>query len=465
MPLHQIKNNLESNLNQYQKKALIHLKKSLAINAFHIPTLLLISEIYLKIKKYNEVDLLIKSALSSNLKSPELYFILSKKNLACQNFEKAIEYIDKAISKNNKCVKYYKFAIEIFDSYDLNHLSTRYLERIIDLSPNDGEAYYKLSKTISINDNLEKKIKLLETASGIIPNFHDAIFELGKLYFLSFSNEKIGSQNKENLIEKAKQHFSSLVNSDSFQGISFYNLGKIERCLKNLNNSIAFYKKAMDFDTSKGIASFQLGEVYFLKNNLKKSELFFNKALKSGVRKGNCFFQLGEIFLSKDSKNKAIECFKRAKTELTTEKTNLEFKSKKSAEVYDFDLAKYYLNKSIKVGAILSKAQLYIYKFGESKGFEDSIKLITKIIDMDYSNFDAHFEIGLVYLQMGQLKKAKNSMELACEINWEHVESHFELGKIEMLDKNFEKSKMHFQIVSDIQPNNNKVTKYLKNFN
>ena len=77
-----------------------------------------------------------------------------------------------------------------------------------------------------------------------------------------------------------------------------------------------------------------------------------------------------------------------------------------------------------------------------------------KIIDLDFDNFEAHYELGIVHLSFKEIDKAQKSFEYACELNWEHINSHLQVARISLMKKKREKSKMHYQIVLDLEPNN-----------
>ena len=124
------------------------------------------------------IDDLIVNSIKRGLKSSEFHYLLAKKNLYCSSFEEAKSQIDQAINSEKNILKYYKLAIKILQNYNAEHLASPYLEMIIKLDPNDGNAYYLLSKLITQKENYKKKISLLEVTNDLISDHHQSQFVL-----------------------------------------------------------------------------------------------------------------------------------------------------------------------------------------------------------------------------------------------------------------------------------------------
>ena len=110
-----------------------------------------------------------------------------------------------------------------------------------------------------------------------------------------------------------------------------------------------------------------------------------------------------------------------------------------SANLNDFDRARQLYTDSLNIKKLISKTHLYIHKINPPSSLDDQQKNLMKIIDLDFDNFEAHYELGIVHLSFKEIDKAQKSFEYACELNWEHINSHLQLARISLMKKSVKK--------------------------
>lgn len=444
------------------KDALLHLNKALDIDPNHIPSISLISEIYLTKGMYTELENLVNDTLVNNFDNPELYYILARKNLICSKLDKSLEYIEKAIAGSKIEIRFYKLAIEVHEKNNSSHQSVPYLEKMIELCPNDGTLYYKLSRLIKGDHTTEKKLLLLETTLDLIPKHYPAMHDMALLYLNYLLPREKDKLIKQQHIKKAKDYLISLLSSELFKPKSFLMLGKLEILFGTKQKAIEFLENATLFNETKGQASFELGEISLSLGSNEEALRYFRTSIKLGTEKGKSLFKLGTIFLELGKREKSIEFFKMCESSIQIEVDKLIKESEVHANILDFESAKLCIRYSLELKKILSNAMLNIYQLTNRAVSDDSIKILHDILSVSYTNPDVHYQIGILYLKNGNLDKAKEYFTSACEINWEHILSHLELGKIAIKEANYTSSKMHLQIVLDLQPNHRESTSLLK---
>ena len=438
------------NNNISNELALFHLRKSLSIDPNHIPTISLICEIYLINKKFDMIEDLIVNSIKRGLKSSEFHYLLAKKNLYCSSFEEAKFQIDQAINAEKNILKYYKLAIKILQNYKAEHLASPYLEMIIKLDPNDGNAYYLLSKLITQKENYQKKISLLEVTNDLISDHYQAQFDLA----VSHMDTLHESNDSQNDYIKIKNIFSRLLRIDQYRPKVLYKLGELKLIKNNFPEAIKLFEESTKHDETKGIASYKIANLKLLNEDFKSANLYFKKSFECEFKQAECSFNIALIHYQGEEPQRAFDEFKKAELLLNLEKKELEKESKKSANLNDFDRARQLYTDSLNIKKLISKTHLYIHKINPPSSLDDQQKNLMKIIDLDFDNFEAHYELGIVHLSFKEIDKAQKSFEYACELNWEHINSHLQLAHISLMKKKREKSKMHYQIVLDLEPNN-----------
>ena len=194
------------------------------------------------------IEDLIVNSIKRGLKSSEFHYLLAKKNLYCSSFEEAKFQIDQAINAEKNILKYYKLAIKILQNYKAEHLASPYLEMIIKLDPNDGNAYYLLSKLITQKENYQKKISLLEVTNDLISDHYQAQFDLA----VSHMDTLHESNDSQNDYIKIKNLFSRLLRIDQYRPKVIFKLGELKLIRNNFPEAIKLLEESTKHDETKG---------------------------------------------------------------------------------------------------------------------------------------------------------------------------------------------------------------------
>ena len=93
----------------------------------------------------------------------------------------------------------------------------------------------------------------------------------------------------------------------------------------------------------------------------------------------------------------------------------------------------------------------------------NDINLLLKSIEIHDQNPKAYFELGLIEKKIGNLVKAKDYFEKACNLNWDYIESHYHLSKVEIDMGNIENAKFHIEVVCNMNESFKDSKEFLKN--
>ena len=154
-----------NNLDSIQKKAIKHLKIALRNDHEHLPSIVSLCDILIESKNYDEAQIILKTAVKQSTESAALYYQQAKISFKILCYEEALSCIKKSINLQANESKSYWLAYEILLASNQQHLAIPYLEKLTDLSPLDGKAFFELAKLLHNSSELVRKKLLLENFS------------------------------------------------------------------------------------------------------------------------------------------------------------------------------------------------------------------------------------------------------------------------------------------------------------
>lgn len=92
----------------------------------------------------------------------------------------------------------------------------------------------------------------------------------------------------------------------------------------------------------------------------------------------------------------------------------------------------------------------------EKNRLQGELMFFKKILASDETNDSAHFKIGLIYYQMGELEKAFVEMKQASKLNPQHPGYHYNLGLVLSEMRRLDEAVSEWQNVLELEPNNEK---------
>ena len=159
-------------------------------NPKHIPSVLLLSDILFEEQKYDQVQTLIDRVKDDIEGMAEINYLQSKLFFIKRNYAEAFEFIDKAISKNSNHIESYRLGADICNKANDQINEIRYLEKLIDLEPLNGNAHLRFANLITDSTDFDRKKLLLEISADLLPHSTEPIWELAKLHLSLLGNPK-----------------------------------------------------------------------------------------------------------------------------------------------------------------------------------------------------------------------------------------------------------------------------------
>lgn len=210
------------------------LRKAEELDPVNKNALLKLAEAYLLLKDYQNVFGYTKRTLDLDKMNPKAYFLrgfayteLGDTALAIRNFQAAADQDQ----------NYYEAYLELGAIYSAqkNPLAAGYLETATRIAPGRGEAYYLLGLAYQEQENIPKAVETYEKLLKVIPDFKEAIYNLGyiNLVYVQDFKEAIG-------------YFTRAISLDPKYTDAYFNRGYSYELLGDLVNARKDYEKALE---------------------------------------------------------------------------------------------------------------------------------------------------------------------------------------------------------------------------
>ncbi|MEK9627874.1 MAG: tetratricopeptide repeat protein [Nitrospinota bacterium] len=205
----------------------------------------------------------------------------------------------------------------------------------------------------------------------------------------------------DSLVEKKE-----LAQKKYREALQFGSLNQKSKMLKALN-------EAIELDPNDANFHFYLGQSYFVEGDFERAESEFLKSihLNNGLR--DAYEQLGQISMRKKEWKKAIANF----------------------------------NKTLSLPGTRNPLQIYNwlalshYNLGENEQAEVEWKKALQIKE----NAAIRLNLGLAYIDKSKFELAKDSLEMAIQLQPRFAQAHFELAQLYIRENKKEKAKEHFK--------------------
>lgn len=210
------------------------LKKAEELDPVNKNALLKLAEAYFVLSDYENVFKYTNKVLDQDKINPKAYFIrgfayaeLGDTSLAIRNFQQAADQDQ----------HYYEAYLELGVIYSSrkNPLAADYLQTATRIDPGRGEAYYLLGLAYQEQDNIPKAIETYEKLLTIIPDFKEAIYNLGYINLVYLND-----------FEEAIKYFTRAIALDPKYTDAYFNRGYSYELKGDFINARKDYQKALE---------------------------------------------------------------------------------------------------------------------------------------------------------------------------------------------------------------------------
>ncbi len=439
--------------NKDYKNAIIHFKEAIKYNKNFVKSYLSLASLYYYIKQYKKSAKYYDMALALNPDLYEAQYNLGIIYLKLHNFEKAFDYFEKLIKNSETPLKIKSIASKMIGTYYANagdyEKALYYLNIAADYYES-FDIYYKIGMIYKFKGEYEKALNFLKKAYMINNRNENTIKNLAELYYQfhdydnalkyynyllkTYSNKGkiyliVGEINYKNgYLNKAIESYLNAINSSLSEDeakIAFVNLGNLYLLLNDYDNSLKYYKKALNLDNTDENIYYNITLLYIKEKLYDKALKYCKKALEINPDFQKINLLIPRIYLLKGDKRKATDFIK-----------NLIDKSPENYSLY-FELGNLYYS---------------LHKYEKAIRY---YKKIENIINDKEILFKIYLNEGVLYLKLKKYKKAEEYFQKANVIYENNGYLNYNLGLLKYNEKKFKEARKYLRKVTRLNVDNN----------
>ena len=399
------------------------------------------------IKDPNEELAIYKDKVKNNPNDAESYFQIGHYNEKLGKYTEAFEAYIKALGiKPSYFEVYEKF---LFAEDEKIKEAITILNNFIQNEPNSPEAYFHLAELnswLNLPENIDIAVESYQKAIRLNPNYFYALADLGTLYqnegnyskALEYYLRAIKAKPDDdviyhvfNLLAEVYSHFGdynkaidSLENSiqlgpEYTLDNCFYKMGKTYFNLKQYDNSIEYFQRAISENPKYADAYYDLGWAYYELDLYEEAITAINQVIKIDSDRADSHYVLGNISLTRQQYNESISEFKKALD-------------------IDPDFADAHCN--------LGLTYIFVHKYDEA------IKEIKLSIKINPENANGHNNLGMAYNELKRYNEATIALKQAIRLNPDFAGAHYNLGYSYLMLEKYDEAIKAFKQTIRIDP-------------
>ena len=443
-----------------QEKVVRHLKHALEASPDHLPSLIALSEFYLKAGNLSEVSKLLDTNLHCG-ENPEVSYVKAKLFFCLNDYNRASKAISICMVSDSVTIEQLKLAVEIEQACGNDALAIDYLEQIIDKDPLDGHSHFLLAEKIVTADQFDKKRLLLEIAVSLMPNDSAPLLLLGEHLLIGEKTMPDGSiTEKPNYSEAEKNLISALEINPKLEK-AFFLRGKIKLLTGKSKEARNYFSKCTEDHELVHLANIEMGDELMNGNHFKEAKSYFKKAKEVKKNKYYPYFKLGLVCMEDNEFSEARSLFETSQRFAEEELTNLEKKSEDFLSHNRFNQARIILKKISNVKNNLSVIHLSIYQIIIRLNEDNHSSHLDQSLEYNPHNSNSLYEKGAQFINSDK-ESALSYLKRSVEADWFNWEAHFALARINLEDKNLAVAQTHAEIAHDLSPDHQPIVKMIK---
>jgi len=254
---------------------------------------------YFQGSELNKAQKLIEFALLSHPSSGALYYKLAKLEFEYSHYDKALTYIEKALSFSPFQIDYSIFKAEILVRLDKTDAGLEVMEEVLSLSSSPEEVYMTMGNLAQISGNPEQSEAYYRKSLQIKPDFEEAVYELA---FLMESEDRL---------HDALALYEEYLNDYPYTEMVWYNLGIQYRKIGNYERAITCFDYCLVIDDELAAAYFQKGQLQMDLGRYQDALQSFLQANSLNTHDVHTLFHLADCYENLDMFREAIRYYTR----------------------------------------------------------------------------------------------------------------------------------------------------------
>lgn len=198
---------------------------------------------------------------------------------------------------------------------------------------------------------------------------------------------------QEKRYEDAAQAFTNAIEQNPENALGYVNFGNLLAAMNDIERAERFFQKAITVDEKAATAYYGLANLYYESERYTEAAKLYQKSIDYGIEGADAFFMLAKCFEREEQYKLALPFMQRA------------------AEIEPNDL-----QIRLSYGILLCTLEMFEYA-GEELQY---------VIDEDWNNADAHYNLGVLYaVSTQETEKAKYHLKQAFTLQPEFDQARY----------------------------------------
>lgn len=198
---------------------------------------------------------------------------------------------------------------------------------------------------------------------------------------------------QEKRYEDAAQAFTNAIEQNPENALGYVNFGNLLAAMNDIERAERFFQKAITVDEKAATAYYGLANLYYESNRYTEAAKLYQKSIDYGIEGADAFFMLAKCFEREEQHKLALPYMQRA------------------AELAPNDI-----QIRLSYGILLCSLEM----------FEYAEKELQYVIDEDWNNGDAHYNLGVLYAVSTQdTEKSKYHLKQAFTLQPEFDQARY----------------------------------------
>lgn len=198
---------------------------------------------------------------------------------------------------------------------------------------------------------------------------------------------------KDKQYEEAAQLFTEAIENDPENPVGYINFGNLLATLNDVERAERFFQKAITVDEKSATAYYGLANLYYNTERYQEAARLYEMSIQNGIEGADAYYMLGKCFEREGNYKLALPYMQRA------------------AELAPDDI-------EIRLAFGILLCSLEMFKEGQ--------KELQYVIDEDWNNADAHYNLGVLYaVSTSDTEKAKYHLQQAFTLQPEFDQARY----------------------------------------
>ncbi len=364
------------------------------------------------------------------------------------NLTNALSSYERAVTQDPEAIEVFRDIAQVSLRLGQNDAALRAAERVRDLAPKDPSSFIFIGNVHVAQGNLAKAAQSYQKALDLEPHNLRALENLGNYYAIV---DPI----------KALDYYERYLALDIHDPEMLFQLGMVQHKVGQTNRAIATLKKSLQYDSRQPAPYLALAEIYEVQKSTADAIAAFESA--AALQPGHPLIhsRLAQLYYVQKNLPDAYRHYQISQSANPKDPTNAYWLSRIAEDQENWPLAAQHAKEAYNVSRDPQFLPLLAYYLTLNRQPAEAITWLEKARAKTPQNPNVLLFLGLNYLELGKLEKAKEALVKGVDVSSGDAQIQFQLGVTYDRLNQFEKAVSSFETAIKLDPSNAAAMNYL----